>query len=112
VEAAIQIPEEQMTDVNRLAEQHIRESESRLRHIDELVARARDRVGELPEYAHVHTELDELVKKRDTYAVRLHDMKQKAAGEWQQHEVEQSGPMGVWDALAKQLERLLERVEK
>jgi hypothetical protein len=101
-----------MTNITHLAEQHILENESRLKHIDELVARVREGAGALPEYAQVHTELEELIRQRDRYAVQLQDLRQKAAQEWQQHEVERSGLMGVWDALAKELEKLLERVER
>jgi hypothetical protein len=101
-----------MVDINRMAERHVLENESRLKYIDELVARVRQRAGELPEFAHVHTELDELVKERDRAAVQLDDMKHRAAHDWQEHEIQQSGLMGIWDAIAKQLERLVQRVDK
>ncbi|MEA3278350.1 MAG: hypothetical protein U9Q81_24265 [Pseudomonadota bacterium] len=101
-----------MTDIARMVEQHILEHESRLKHVDELLAHARKGAGNLPEYAQIRTKLDELAEKRDRHAVQLDDLKAKAAEEWQQHEIEQSGLMGVWDALAQDLERLVERLGK
>mgnify|MGYP001824226671 FL=1 len=101
-----------MTDVSHLAEQHIREQEARLHRIDELTERARKGAGKAPEFAHIYTELDDLVKRRDQAAMRLDDFKARAAEKWRDEEVERSGLMGVWDALAQQLERLVEKVER
>ena len=101
-----------MTDVSHLAEQHIREQEARLHRIDELTERARKGAGKAPEFAHIYTELDDLVKRRDQAAMRLDDFKARAAEKWREEEVERSGLMGVWDALAQQLERLVEKVER
>ena len=101
-----------MTNVSRMAEEHILAYEARLRHVDELLGRARAGTGELPEYAQAPTELDSLVAKRNTLAVQLDDLKARAAGDWQEHEIEESGLMGIWDALAQQLEKLVERLGK
>ena len=101
-----------MTDVAHLAEQHIREQESRLQHIDELVERARKGAGSAPGFAHIYTELDDLVRRRDQNAVKLDDYKTRAAEKWREEEIEKSGLMGIWDALAQQLETLIEKVER
>jgi hypothetical protein len=101
-----------MTDVSHLAEQHIREQESRLHHIDELTERARKAAGRAPEFAHIYTELDDLVSKRNQAAVQLDDLRARAAEQWREEEIERSGLMGIWDALAQQLERVLEKVER
>jgi hypothetical protein len=101
-----------MTDVSHLAEQHIREQEARLHHIDELMERARKGTAKAPEFAHIYTELDDLVNRRNQAAVQLDDLKARAAERWQQEEVERSGLMGIWDALAQQLERVIEKVER
>jgi hypothetical protein len=101
-----------MTDVTHLAEQHIRAHEARLGHIDELVQRVRKAAGDLPEFAQVHTELEDLVRERDRQAVRIDDMRAKAAEQWREEEIGRSGLMGVWDALAQQLEGLVEKVER
>jgi hypothetical protein len=87
-----------MTSITHQVEQHILEHESRLGHIDELLERA----GEVPGVAG-------LKEKRDELAGQLDAMKQKTAEEWQHEELAQAGPMGVWDAVAQELERLLEK---
>jgi hypothetical protein len=101
-----------MTDVSHLAEQHIREQEARLHHIDELMERAQKGTAKAPEFAHIYTELDDLIRRRNEAAVQLDDFKARAAGKWQEEEIEQSGLMGIWDALAQQLERLVEKLER
>jgi hypothetical protein len=101
-----------MTDVSHLAEQHIREQEARLQHIDELMERAHKGAGKAPQFAHIYTELDDLVRKRNQAAVQLDDFKARAAEQWQEEEIQRSGLMGIWDALAQQLERLVEKVER
>jgi len=100
-----------MTDIDRLAEQHIREYEARLDHIDELAARAREAAAHHTDHVRVHTELDDLVSQRNRLAVQQADIKAKAAGEWEQEELLRAGPMAIWDALAQQLEQLIERIE-
>jgi hypothetical protein len=102
----------EMTNISHLAEQHIREHEARLEHVDELLARAHKAAGGLPDLAQVHTELDELVRERDLHAVRLDDLRARAVEQWRQDEVQKSGPMGIWDALAQKVEALVERMEE
>jgi len=101
-----------MTDVTHLAEQHIRAHEARLEHIDELVQRVRKGADNLPDFAQVHTQLEELVRERDRHAVRIDDMRARAAEQWREEEIGRSGLMGIWDALAQQLEGLVEKVEQ
>jgi hypothetical protein len=101
-----------MTDVSHLAEQHIREQESRLQHIDELMRRAREGAAKGPQFAHIYTELDDLTRRRDRAAVQLDDLKARAAEEWREQEIQRSGLMGIWDAIAQQLERVVEKLER
>jgi Skp family chaperone for outer membrane proteins len=97
-----------MTKYAHLAEQHIIEFESRLKHIDELLARANEDVtGEEHELAE---ELKELTSKRDELASHLEKMRLKSLEEWQEKEIEKAGPMGIWDAVAQQIEKLIERL--
>ena len=93
-----------MTDINKLAEQHIREHQSRLNHIDELLERAS---GAEPQ----SDELAALKRERDEYSEQLRAMKQDPAGYWQKNVVDNAGPMAVWDAIAERLESLLERLQ-
>jgi hypothetical protein len=101
-----------MKDIARMAEDHIRAHEARLRHVDELLEHARHRAGALPEYAQARTELDHLIAERDRLALQVDDLRARAAGDWQEHEIEESGLMGIWDALAQQIEKLVERLER
>jgi hypothetical protein len=39
-------------------------------------------------------------------------LKQGSTAEMQEEMIEEAGPMGVWDALAQQLEKLVERIER
>ena len=98
-----------MTNLQTLAEQHIREHESRLKHIDELIGRARERVGEKPE---VSAELEDLAKRREDLAVELDELRLQNVKDWDKEEIAKAGPMGVWDAVAQALEKLVERLER
>ena len=96
-----------MTKVDHLVEQHVREYQSRLKHIDELLARARAAARGRP--SPEQEELEALRRKRDELASefdRLGSLK-----DWREEELEKAGPMGVWDAVAQQLEALVERLE-
>ncbi len=97
-----------MTHLNQMVEQHIREHESRLKHIDKLVDKAKTHT--LPDFPEVHTELDGLIRERDRLAVQVDEMKRRSADDWKTEEIMDAGPMGIWDALAQQLETLVERI--
>ena len=99
-----------MTSIAQLAEQHIREHESRLKHIDELLARAHAGAG--PERAETGAELEKLTADREELAGHLEKMRLRDLGDWQEKEIELAGPMGIWDAVAQQLEKLVERLER
>jgi ferredoxin-NADP reductase len=76
--------------------------------MDELLARANEDVtGEEHELA---AELKELTSKRDELAGHLDRMRLKSLEDWQEKEIEKAGPMGIWDAVAQQLEKLVERL--
>ncbi len=96
-----------MTKLDHLVEQHVREYQSRLKHVDELLARAqaaaRGRTG--PE----QEELEALRRKRDELAGQFDRL--SSLEDWREEELEKAGPMGVWDAVAQQLEALVERLE-
>ena len=96
-----------MTNVSQLAEQHIREHESRLKHIDELLEHAHAEAGADEEIIH---ELDQIRQEREKLVSHINELKQKSFAEWQVEKIEQSGPMVVWDAVAKKLEKLVERI--
>ncbi|MEN8175712.1 MAG: hypothetical protein ABFS23_08105 [Pseudomonadota bacterium] len=101
-----------MTGIESLVEQHAREFEARLRHIDELLERAKEHVSTSPEEHEATRSLAELLEERDRLAVYLDDLKLSSRDNWRAEELSRSGPMGVWDALAQAAERLVERFEK
>ena len=101
-----------MTDTASMREQHILRYESRQKHLDELLARARERTGEGTEHADVRVHLEDLETQRDTLSAQLDELKLRDPGDWQEEEIEKAGPMGIWDAVAEQAEKLVERLEK
>ena len=99
-----------MTSTEKLVEQHILEYESRRKHIDELLEKAHAAgAAKAPE---VSAELADIMAKRDELAAHLEEMRIKSLANWQEEEIEKAGPMAVWDAVAQQLEKLLERFER
>lgn len=99
-----------MPHIEELVEQHIREQESRLKHIDELLLRARKNTDhEQPES---NAELEKLIAQRDELAGQLDKMRLRPGNDWKEKEIELAGPMGIWDAVAQQLEKLVERLER
>lgn len=101
-----------MTDAYQLAEKNIREYTSRLKHIDELLAHARDKADESAASSEIETELSDLLRQRDTLASRLDKMRLKSLDDWQSEEIGKAGPLAVWDAVAQQIEKLVERFER
>ena len=96
-----------MTHTEQLIEQHIREYESRLRHLDELMAQAREK-GASPES---HEELAEAQEQRQALAGEVETLKERRE-QGEIEEIRKAGPMGVWDVIAQKLEHLIERMEK
>ena len=43
---------------------------------------------------------------------QLEELRLKSLANWREEEIEKAGPMGIWDALAQQIEKLVERLEK
>ena len=98
-----------MTNIDSLAEQHVTEYESRLMHMDELIQRVNDEAGAGQE---LDSELQALIKERDRLASHVEQMKLRSLEDWDEEELALAGPMGVWDALAQQLEKVVERLER
>ena len=101
-----------MTNPNRMAEQHILEYESRQKHVGELLGRVREKTPTGSEHTDIRERLEELEKERDRLIVRLDEFKLKDLKNWREKEIEKSGLMGLWDALAQQAEKLAERLDK
>ncbi len=96
-----------MTSTAKLVEQHVAEYESRLKHMDELT----QRVAGTPDQE-LDSELQELISERDRLANHVEQMKLHSVEDWDKEMISQAGPMAIWDSLAQNLEKLVERLER
>jgi transcriptional/translational regulatory protein YebC/TACO1 len=101
-----------MTGFNQLVENHIDQYESRLKQIDLLLERASTAVAKSQAHADIHTEIANLRAEREKFASQLGTLKQKSINSLPEEMLEKSGPMGIWDEVAQQLEKLVERIER
>ncbi len=102
-----------MDDVTRsLAEQHIREYDMRLQRLDSLLAQAKSSARQTATPADLDAELKRLQHERDMLAAWLDESRGKPIEHWKVDEIQKAGPMGIWDAVAQQLEALVERLER
>ena len=97
-----------MTTKEQLIDQHIREYESRMKHIDELYERAHKATEHLDEEHDTRAELkwfeERLPHVKDS-------IKTMPVENWREETVRNAGPMAIWDIIAQQLEDFLERHE-
>ncbi|MGA8260461.1 MAG: hypothetical protein WB783_09640 [Arenicellales bacterium] len=100
-----------MTDSNDLIEQHILRYESHLNHIDEMLHQAGKHVAAGTAPPEAEAELDELKEEREKLAGHLSEMKRKGPEEWERETLERAGPIGIWDAVAQRLEKLVEHLD-
>jgi hypothetical protein len=97
----------EMTQLNRLIQQHILEHESRLKHVDELLERAQERIA-----TEDAEQLAKVKQERDKLSGQIEEFKLRPPDQWSKEEFEKTGPMVVWDTLAQKLEKLVERMER
>lgn len=100
-----------MTTENQLIEQHIREYQSRMQHIDELLEQAKKELAKPESPKEARAELEEAIRGREKLATLYEELKLSSTENWRKEEILKSGPMGIWDAVAQQLEKLVERFE-
>jgi DNA repair exonuclease SbcCD ATPase subunit len=101
-----------MSTKEHLIEQHVREYESRLKHIDELYQRAQQAAAELDEENADTDKLKELAKQRELLQQTTEQVKSIPLDRWREETVRSAGPMAIWDILAQTLEDFVERHEK
>jgi hypothetical protein len=101
-----------MSTEESLIDQHIREYESRMRHIDQMLERAQKGLTEIDEAAPVHNDFKAVKQEREKLATLYDELKLPSTEDWRREEIIKSGPMGIWDSLAQQLEKLVERLER
>ena len=92
-----------MTKFDKLAEQHIAEHESRLKHIDELMQEV-EQAGDEASKA----ELTELKEKQTEMGNYIEELKEKSPEQL----METDGPMVMWELVAQRLEKLIEKIKK
>ena len=98
----------EMNQLNRMIQQHILEHESRLKHVDELLERAQQKIAK----EDAAEQLAKAKQERDKLSSQVEEFKVRAPDQWSEADFERTGPMVVWDTLAQQLERLVERMER
>jgi hypothetical protein len=98
-----------MHSKEQLVELHIREYESRQKHVDELLHTVKKHAENKPE---LQDNLKAFKEQRDGLSEELTELKQRPIDEWAAHEIEDAGPMGIWYGLITELETLIERIEK
>lgn len=101
-----------MSISEKLVEQHIREYESRLKHLDELFDRAKQVSTKLDENNELKSELEQYSKPRTELAEHTEKLKKMPVAHWREDMIQAAGPMAIWDILAQKLEDVIERFEK
>ena len=96
-----------MNDVN-LRSEHISRYQARLKHLDQLLERARQAKAT----AEHEAELKEITTKHKELSKYVRDLEHIDVKDWKEEIIEKSGPMGLWDSVAQQLEKLVEKIEK
>jgi hypothetical protein len=100
-----------MVDIySLLAEQRIKEYELRLKHLDEVLEHAEKKLTQTPEEAETSELLGKLKENRDRLACWVDEARCKPPENWRQDEIRKAGPMGIWDAIAQQVDKLVERL--
>ena len=95
-----------MTSEEHLINQHILEYESRLKHIDELLEQAHQNSNITD--AQKQAELEEIKEKRAELENYVDSAKTLSREHWEKDAINMAGPMAVWDAVAQQLEKIVE----
>ncbi len=105
-------PLERFSESTEPLEQRINQYAANLRHIDELLSRAKQGTAGLPAHSEVHAQVAKAKSDRDKASAHLEKLRKMSSEQFSEELIEKSGPMGVWDAVAEDLEKLVERIEK
>lgn len=97
-----------MSTLNELVEQHIRESEARLKHIDEMMAQGRNAPTQGADTPNeLDALLDRLQSQRDRLAAELEQIRNLPVSAHEDAKTRSQGVKGLLDAIGLQLERVL-----
>lgn len=99
-----------MDSINELAERHVRESELHLRHIDELMNKARQLPMETPVASQTGALLAQIQQDRDRLAKDLDDLRHLLRGESIDIVKRSEGLKGMLEGVGLQLEKALAAV--
>jgi hypothetical protein len=97
-------------NIRSLVDQQIEQYFSRLNHIDELFQKADQALGQTPQAGAVKEHLEKLRQERDNLASRLEAARAQPTVGHVGQEAEVMGPMAIWDIVAEDLEKLIERI--
>ncbi|BBP00831.1 hypothetical protein [Sulfuriferula nivalis] len=100
-----------MTNIDELMEQNILQYEARQKHAQELFASARKLAGHGPEHDNERMQINCLAQEHDQLSKQLEQLKERRQLKIiQDKHIYEAGPMAVWDILAGDLEKLVERL--
>lgn len=97
--------------VEDLVESHVRQYNAKMQHIDELVARA-EKAAQTQPATWLDQEISEIRREREKLLAHMDALETQMRNDWQESDVSEQGPMMVWEAVAKRLEKLVERIEQ
>ncbi|MDH5356626.1 MAG: hypothetical protein OEY09_19445 [Gammaproteobacteria bacterium] len=101
-----------ITTKEQLVEQHIREYDARQKHVDELIAQAKEAARDLAKDHTAKTELAQIQGQHAELLQQTEELKRMPLEHWREEMIQSAGPMAIWDMLAQQLEDLVERMER
>lgn len=101
-----------MSNLDDLVDRHVREYEMRLKHLDDMLDRAREKVDRRPDLPDAARKLSDLEDRRGSLAKQIREIKDKTLDHWEEKEVAYAGPMAIWDIVAIEIEHLIERLER
>ena len=101
-----------MNITEKLVDQHIREYESRLKHLNELYVQAERASAKLDDGHALKSELQQYRDQHDDLAGQAVELKKLPLGHWREEMIQSAGPLGILDILAQKVEDLIERIEK
>ena len=100
------------TSKEHLIEQRILEYKSKLKHIDELIEHAENKVETKEQSSNeVKEELKMIKAMRDQLADDHQYFDNLSSSNWQSETIENAGPMAIWDVVAQKIEKFVERFE-
>ena len=101
-----------MTTSEKLVDQHIKEYESRLKHIDELFERAGHASTKFGDNHAFHEELQNYQREHSELVRQGTKHRKPSSMEINEEILRTAGPIGIWDLFAQKLEALVERMER